>query len=314
MGGIDIKHGIPSLKGSENYWVISSVKEKELYEYFNDKNIIGLAWDKIGVEDVRNKDLQSIKDNIKNKYSSMTAKYKDESGFMRATTIFSKELNFFINEISVGDIVVVKDRNRDRLMFGLVISDVFENTEYSKCCPIDKERGNCNKFRRVQWLNIKEKKEVSELIINTMYNQQAISKITEERTKADINKTIFTLFLMEDKLHAVFEVKKLDSINFESYYNFIDLIHKFRKEYNVTTDFYIKSNVSSPGPIEIIGASLEIGMFLSLLGVGAIKIFKNDNIKSDVKNNTHDFEREYQVVKSELDIKDPGEDGFIKGN
>ena len=298
------KNNLPYFQGSEKYWVISSGKEKDLYDYFYKNRIVGLAWDKIKVNDIKGKNLKEINKIVENKYLNLKSNYEKESSFSRAITIFSKEVNYFVNEIKLGDIVIVKDRSRNNLIFGKVVSEVFENKEFEINLKIDDDRGMCNKFLNLEWLNIREKDEVSELIKNTIYGQQAILNITDERTIADINKTIFSLFYRDNYIHAIFNIKKDTNIEFEKYYQFLNLIHEFRNDKKIKNDFYIKSNVSSPGPIEIFGNAIEITNLLISLG-----------IITTVGVATAYLKNKYLPVKKELDIINPGvDDGFDRGN
>ena len=292
---------LPKFSGEEKYWIISSGKQKDLYDYFYEHKIIGLAWDKINVNEINKKSLEDIVEVYKDKYQYLEKNYKEKSGYLRAVTIFSKELYYFVNEMQIGDIVVVKDRSRNKLMFGKVVSDAITAEEHIKHLPIDTIRGNCNKIRRIEWLRIKEKEVVSERIKNNIRTQQAIVKVNDDRTVNEINKTIFSLFVRGDYVHAVFNLKKEEDIEFENYYKFLGLIHEAKKDTISSETFYIKSNVSSPGPVEIFGKSIDVYSLLTSLGI--------------ITTGVASLRNKYLDTKEKLDIADPGEDeGFDIGN
>lgn len=295
---------LPYFEGKEKYWVMSSGKEKDLYDYFDENNTIGLAFDNISVNDVKGKKQIEIKEIVKEKYKHLEDEFDELSGFNRSTTIYSKEIHHFVNEISIGDVVVVKDRNKNRLLFGKVTSDALDPGQERLNMKVDKKRGYCNKVRRVKWLHYKNKDEVSELIRNTITYQRGVYQINDEKVIVDINKTIYSLFYRGEQLHAVFNIKTSSDIKFSEYHEFINLIEECRKEYNIEDEFYIKSNVASPGPIEIYGHSVDIVKILASIGIVAAPSIISNRLKD-----------KYKKSKEELDIDDPGkDDGFRRGN
>ena len=190
---------VPEFTGNENYWIVSSGKQKDLYQIFRDKKYIGFAYDKISVNEVKGKNLEEIKTIYKRKYSKTRENYKTDSSFNQAITIISKEINYFVNEIALGDIIVLKDRAKKQLIFGKVNSEIFSSNEDIDNLFIDYKRGNCNKFLSVEWLRVKEQDIVSEKLKNAIRVTQAVFKVKDEDTVHHINKTIYSIFKRNDK-------------------------------------------------------------------------------------------------------------------
>lgn len=268
--------------------------------------MIGIAWDKISVEEIMGKDIDKIKEIVMDKYADYFDKYEKDGTISRVASIWAKEINYFVNEIRDGDIVLVKDRSRNKLMFGKIISPCFENEEKDNKLFIDSDRGTCNKARRIEWLKIKEKDELSDLINRALYERKAVVKITGEKIISDINKSIFSIFYRGDNIHAVFSVNTEHDIKFKEYYEFINLLNLVSTEMNVADDLFIKSNVSSPGPIEIFGNAVDIIEILKNLGIviGATSMVAFGK-----------YTKNYLQAKRSLDLTNPGEDdGFTRGN
>lgn len=283
---------IPKFTKEENYWVVSSGKQKDLYDYFSENSLIGFAYDKVLIQDVLGESLVRIKKIVEDKYSYLSKTYDSQKGFKQAVTIISKEIHSFVNEMKTGDIILLKDRSKEKRMFGKIIEE--EATEATKeqldHLFIDSRRGSCNKIRRVEWLKSIEKEIVSAEINNAMNVSQGLFKINDEAAISHINKSIYSLFSRGDHIHAVFNISSQNDIHFDDYYNLIDLIKKYKNgNINRTEDFFIKTSVESPGPVEIIAA-----------GKAIFKII--NSLKSD---------HSYSETKRILEIKDPGEEeGF----
>lgn len=249
------KEGIYYLSGKEKYWIISSGKDKDLQNFFIEKGIVGLSWDKILIRDIKNNEEESAKKIIEKAYASLRRNYKDERSFKTYISSIYKKLVQFIDEISIGDIIVLKDRGNRKVYFGKILSDVSEVNDED--LYVDNNTGYCNKIRRVHWIKgIKKNKAGSELKL-AFFSRHAILNVQSEKVCDEINREMFTYFYKGKNLHIVFGIGEDDNIKYDSFKKFQDYIYTLKEKAisikGTENNFNIKANIQSPGPIEFFG-------------------------------------------------------------
>ena len=299
------KDGIYCLTGEENYWLISCGKKQDLQNPFIEKGIIGISWDKINLEQVRNSTEEELSEKLLENYQALETRYQDYSAFKRYISSVITKLKRFVTEMNLGDIIVLKDRGSNKIYFGKIIS---EAEDYSNNdLYVDEITGYCNKIRKVRWLKSTFKDDIGSELKLALSARHALSLIKQDKVKEEVNREVFSYFYRGDNLHIVFKVKLDTDISQDNFKEFQDYIHELKKkcisETNTENIFNIKTNVQSPGPIEFFGNPQIVSYIFGVItGVGGIAVSK------------------YLKTKRKLKIEDPKkqddeiDDGFSEGN
>lgn len=296
---------IYKLTGEENYWLLSAGKTPEVYDTFRDKNIIGLAWDKIKLSDIEKNSKNSLKRIVEEKYKAKLDTFKIESSSKRAVTFIINKLELFTKKMKKGDIVIVKDSCKSKVMFGIIESDCYPNDNPNLNLFIDEEVGKCNKLRDVTWIKILTEDQLLPQLKFVLQSRHAINKIESIQGINEINRTMFSLFELKDQTHAIFKINKAEDILFSDYFNFLEIINNSIIDSPDAKTLKIKSNISSPGPLEIIGKLEEVTSILIKLGILGVGI----------RLSTPVLKEKYESLKNKLNITSPGEkDDFTEGN
>lgn len=300
------KEGIYYLSGEENYWLVSSGKTKDLQNPFVEKGIIGIGWDRIKVSDIKENKKEDLKKLLEEKYSGLKKMYETISGYRSYISGTATKLIRFVEEMNLGDIVVLKDRGNNKVYFGKIISEALDYN--GDDLSIDQLTGNCNKIRKVRWLKSVEKDDIGSELKLTFTARHALSSIKNEKVIDEVNREMFSYFYRGENLHMVFRVGIEGDISHDDFIAFQELVHNLKNEC-ITKEkteniFNIKTNVQSPGPIEFFGNPEIIKYVLVGLGIGSgIGMMKN-----------------YGIIKKKLKLKEPEkedkeiEDGFSEGN
>lgn len=297
------KDGIYYLSGKEKYWLVSSGKDKNLQNPFIKNSIIGLAWDKVSIDEVLENTKENLKTILEDRYKNVKTRYSTEKAFKSYISNVTNKLIRFVKEIKLGDIIVLKDRGNDKIYFGKIISEC-KHYGHSDLF-VDDIVGSCNKIRKVRWLKDINKNFVGSELKLAFTARHALSLIQAEKTKDEINRTIFSYFYRGENLHIVFDVNLKTNISQDLFKEFQDFIYDLKKEClkekKSENNFNIKTNVQSPGPIEFFG-NPEIAKYIfgALTAVGTIGVY------SAIKNKL--------VIKSPVKNDQCIDDGFSKGN
>lgn len=257
---MDVVHINPNRK----YWFIRS-ESGLYYENFIEGNFVGIGWDYFD-------NLEYIKTETKDNFIEAIKKaYKDE----RAGYVYG-QINRFVSEISIGDIVMVPSKDSKLISFGEIVSDA-----YIEPVPPQKEQKKQDKKvvcefkkrREVKWLKEIRKSELDPYLYKLIYTQGTVSNVTKFYSDF-IDRTIHSFFVKGDKAHLVLHVKKSKNIKVRELLPFIDstssaiesLLSSKKVDNQNKKNVEIKLNVQSPGPVEFI--------FISVAAIGVFYFFK----------------------------------------
>lgn len=243
------------LSGEENYWIVSSGKNKDLQNPFVKNEIIAIAWDKITVNDIIENESEELKDLVEKNYKNFFPN-KNTKELRKYISSVVNKLQRFVFEIKLGDIIVLKDNGSNKIYFGKVVSEA-ENYKKENLI-VDRITGSCNKIRKVKWFKSVERNKIGSELKLALNVRHALSKINDIKVKEEINRELFSFFYQADKLHAVFKIETTNEITQDNLKVFLDYIYdlkqKFLKEHpEVPNELNIKLNIQSPGPIEFLG-------------------------------------------------------------
>ncbi|MGL5796652.1 MAG: hypothetical protein ACRCYT_00455 [Cetobacterium sp.] len=298
------KEEIYYLSGEEKYWLFSSGKSEELFDSFEEEGVIGIGWDQISLDEIKENTEFQLKKLVKERYSELENNYTSAKGFIQYISLTTNKLKRFVNEINLGDIVVLKDRGKNQIKFGKIISEAKKSSNVN--LVIDNSLGYCNKVRKVKWLRTINKDDAESELKLALSARHAVSIISNEKVKDEINREIFSLFYRNEDLHMIFRIEKKENIQFDEFNEFQNIINELKKECleNTGTEnrLNIKSNVQSPGPLEYFGNPEIIKYLYRTLivvgGVGTVRV-------------------SYALLKNNLQIKEPQtriDDGTSQGN
>ncbi|PRZ19574.1 hypothetical protein [Flavobacterium granuli] len=252
-----------SFESEKNYWFLRTMKGK-FFSGFVDGGYIGINWNYVTAEQLRNGNERMIKDIIEanerdskgNLYDSRTTKGKS-----KITSIYNKIIRF--KELKNGDIVVIPSNGSKYLAFGIITDNEIYNN-------FDDDRCDFHKRRKVHWIKTVSLENLDSIWYKIIFSMHAISQLNSYASHID--KIISSVFVKGDRAHLVLEVKKEGDINYDSMNavlinirSFTELINsQFNLGENLTNNS-VKLNVQSPGTIELLyqhGRSLLLASIL----------------------------------------------------
>lgn len=132
-----------------------------------------------------------------------------------------------------------------------------------------------NKVRDVKWIKKIPRDELEpnlRLILNVNHG---IAHINNDQVITEINRTLYSFYVTDEKGHSIFRIKTQNEIDFDKYALFIRHAHEL---YNILKNdldeekLTIKTNIQSPGPIEFIGNAALVGE----MSIGLLCMFKKN--------------------------------------
>ncbi|MDD2212451.1 MAG: hypothetical protein PHV56_05720 [Clostridia bacterium] len=274
---IAIIYNIPIIE-KRNYWFVRTLGG-DFYLDFTMNNYIAIGWDYVNLNEmkpdkdpliVRKKiEINEIHERPDIEFDMDEAEESEDDSDSKKKTKISKiynKINSFVNEMCIGDIVLIPSPNSDRIAIGIVKSDAYENTEYFEQfmkdnadtmtipCPYHKRRD-------VQWVNAYPKEKLDIYLQNAIKSQQALSSLNEY---ADlINRNIYEIYLSGNKMHSIIrteqhldftlaDLKLLTDFIYDSY----AIVGQY-PDTSFANDLKIKINVNSPLLMQI---SIAVGI------------------------------------------------------
>ena len=268
-----------------NYWLVRPGIGNLCYDKFKKNSVIAIGWDRIGeiVGEDNERTLNHIKDLVSNSYHDiLQEQYKTQREYKRRITEIATKIFRFNFELKKDDIIVCPGDTK--ALIGRVVGDVFiDDTTYSSSeNQMDDEYiGALNKVRAVEWIKEVDKNRLEPNIQLELRVAHGICQINREQVITEINRTVFSMFSYGGKNHSVFRVNNEEAIDFVKYAKFIKCIFEILEKYNtLNEELYIKTNINSPGPIELIGQS----KLVYKISVVAKMIFKVEEIYPELSD------------------------------
>lgn len=264
------------------YWLIRPGVGAKCFEDFSRDSCIAIGWDKIknieSGEDIVS--LDGLKELVRVKYQEMLLGRNEKSINRKVGDIASK-IYKFTYEIKKDDIIITP--GDDEVLIGKVVSDVEIVNGLYNTDPTSKEEemiGELNKVRKVVWLDKIKRDKLEPNIKLELRVVHGISQISNEQVITEINRTIYSMYEYNNVGHSIYRIKNEEAIDFEKYAKFITgikEIYSICKE-NENEKLFIKTNIQSPGPIELIGSMVVIERITLL----SRYIFKKEKIDEGV--------------------------------
>lgn len=246
------------LRKETNYWLIRT-EGGTYFEEFIREGYVAIGWDSFN----------NVKEFLSTPPDKMKEIIAEKQEVTRAGYIYG-QIKRFIQEISVGDIIIIPSKSSKKISIGVVESDVYIENELNyddkKSCPFKKRR-------RINWAGSFRNREIDPYLYRLLMARNTISYANKYAKYID--RMIFNFFIKEDKVHLVLRVSKEEKVLANQLLNLINETIDFARLYNEhnyinkedsdPNNVEIKLNVQSPGPIELIAtgtAVLVIGYLL----------------------------------------------------
>ena len=285
--------GIPVIDPSTNYWFIRT-NGGDNFENFYFGQYVAIGWDKIDdLDSIKHCSLNDLKDEIIEAYPDDSKPGSTASQIIR-----------FVNDIKIGDYVLVPGANCDRIAIGQITSEpyIYEASDQERIdVMFFDEEISYLKRRNVKWIADRpfERRELDPMLIPIIYSYGTI--VNANPYSGFINRTLYSCYIQGKEMHAIFDVTTTKNIAAVDLCNFISSIFEsadiYSELYNIPiekNEFSIKAAINSPGPVEIITCATSAFVLLASLSLfinGAKVKFSFDILK---------------VVKGDVDIDSPG--------
>lgn len=254
----DLLKNITQIPNKTEYWFVRT-DDGQYFDTYTEEGFIAIGWNNISLFELRNS--KKNDDVIRKKLIESEGLDVDNSNTKaKLTGIINKLHNF--DKLKKGDVIIVPSKGSERLAFGIIKDGITNVSETEDKCKYRKRK-------LVEWKEVKYIEELDNIFYKIKSNRHSISNI--DGYSQYIDKVINTLFLKDDNVHYVIDLKTQDDINVISLVNLIDgiqdLINAINIDFNLNErveENAIKLNLQSPGQIEF---KLPSGRTLVLLAM-----------------------------------------------
>lgn len=285
--------GIPVIDSSVNYWFIRT-NAGDNFENFYFGNYVAIGWDKIdSLESIRHCSFDDLKEDIIENYPDESKPGATASHILR-----------FVNEMKIGDYVLIPGANCDRIAIGQITSDAYihEATAQEKLNAMfyDEELSYI-KRRSVEWIAERpfERHELDPMLIPIIYSYGTI--VNANSYAGFINRTLYNCYIQGEEIHAIFDVNRPSNIPAVDFYEFMNSIFESIDLYSEIFDcsldkneLSIKATINSAGPVEIITSAAAFFLCLSSLALFINGAKVNFSFKI------------FNIAEGKIDIDSPG--------
>lgn len=233
------KLNIPVINKDRRYWLVRT-DSGTLWEQFKSEDFIGINWNEFSdVELLENcKKDKNIESEIKKEIQEI---YNVEHGGR-----ILNQINRFVFDLNIGDIVMIPSQNSSIISFGEITSDVYKYKLTDE--DIDNEYCDFIKRRNIKWLKDISKKDLDPMLFKMLQAHQTISNA--DSYAHEIDRALELLYIKDEKIHLTIMVKAQGDIKGKDLYALQKLVYD-RIEIDENS-LSMKINVQSPGPIEFI--------------------------------------------------------------
>lgn len=245
------------IKQDTKYWLIRPGVNSTFFDAFYKDGCVAMGWDRIGKidEDENIHSLEDLKRLVAEKYKDLLQGKDSIREYKRKVSDIASKIYKFTYEVNEGDIIITPGDTS--VLIGRVVGEVeIVNNKYMPEIKIDEEKyiGQLNKTRKVEWIKKINKSKLEPNIKLELRVVHGISRISNKQVITEINRTIYNYFTYNNEGHSIYKIKNEESIDFEKYAKFIACINDiYSNVKNDNSKLYIKANINSPGPIELIG-------------------------------------------------------------
>lgn len=237
------KLNIPIINKGRRYWLVRT-DSGTLWEQFKSEDFIGINWNEFSDIEL----LEKCK-NDKNIECEIKKKIQEIYNVDQGGRILN-QINRFIFDINIGDIVMIPSQNSSIISFGEVTSDIYKYELTDE--DIDNEYCDFIKRRDIKWIKDISKKDLDPMLFKMMQAHQTISNA--DSYAHEIDRALELLYIKDKNVHLTIMVKTQGNIKGKDLYAIQKLVYDCL---DVDGDILsMKINVQSPGPIEFISTHI----------------------------------------------------------
>lgn len=316
---------IENVPASRNYWLVRT-NSGIFFDDFYKNGYISIGWDEFSdIEQLRSENDEKLKEKI-----SQTYKSEKKPGYIL------NQIKRFVFNLKKGDMVLIPSENSSLIAFGIITDEIYIKDVPTS--PINVENPKCSYKKRinVNWIRVMYKDKFEPYLRMLLFTHTTVSNIDEYMYY--INRTLYPIYLYENQLHFTYHVQTETDISFLHFSKFLNTISNSLNLFdnltgcNFSNDkLDIKTNLNSPGIIEIIGyvagGGLALAFINSFIFGGKIDISLTENLKFssehagllghilkfvEEKNKNNQemlrIKNEYKIQREALKLKAPNEE------
>ena len=241
------------------YWLVRADGGK-YYDDFKYNHFISIHHNQITLADLQTTDLLLTAEKTIEHYKQQIMNvYQDEKLSKHQITFTAKRLYSFVEDMSIGDYVVVPSFKSNYFLIGQITSDVYEKDIADEKLTLNHgyEKSTDIKRRNVNWINeVPRSKVNSKFLYSTLTVHHTIFNITD--LSKYIDGLVSPLYFKDGKLHLWLRVNTTLPITSSMWRNLYSIIDRYRNT-EIDEEIIATSNVESPGIITL----QSIGQFIS---------------------------------------------------
>ena len=248
------------------YWLVRADGGK-YYEDFEYSNTISLQDNDLTLELFNGPAMLSHEvrlDYYKKKIASVKPEFNPHQ-----VSIAAKKMLAFINQMKIGDIVIVPSKQTKHFLIGVILSEPYELTDkelenlQKRGERMNYKASDNKKRRKVKWLNEVSRSKVNSNFFYTLTMHQSIIDVSD--TRDYIAPLLSPIYIQDNKLTLCIRVNTSRGITSETWQSLYMMINEL-KNTKINESIVVKSNVQSPGFIVLTSALTQFieGMPLSL--------------------------------------------------
>lgn len=241
------------------YWLVRADGGR----YYNDfllNNFIAISDDEITLDAINefpqlNTEIGRTIEGYKSLYQE---KYEDWNNQQIAHAA-SRTLKF-IEEIKENDIVVVPSHRSTTFIVGIVVGDTYESTGTESEVPIHYHTCPYLKRRKVHWIKEVPRSAISEKMYWILSSHQSILSLDEHAEYID--KLLAPIYIKNGFCYGALNVNKKKGVTSSEWLKLYNVIEDVKED---SSKIIVKSNVQSPGYIEILSELANLPKVVSII-------------------------------------------------
>lgn len=281
------------------YWLVRADGGK-YYDDFKYNHFISIHHNQVTLADLQTTNLLlTAEKTIEHYKQQITNVYHDEELSKHQITFTAKRLYSFVEDMSVGDYVVVPSFKSNYFLIGQITSDVYEKYMPDGQVTLNHgyDQSDDIKRRNVKWINEVPRRKVNpKFLYSTLTVHHTIFNITD--LSKYIDGLISPLYFKNGKLHLQLRVNTNEPITSSMWKNLYSIIDEYKNP-EINEEIVATSNVESPGDITL----QSISQFISdnhwmlnsgLIGIGLL--FGDIDIKGIKVKGVFPYLRERKIA------------------
>lgn len=241
------------------YWLVRADGGK-YYDDFKYNHFISIHHNQVTLADLQTDDLLLTTEKTIEHYKQQIARvYQDESLSKHQITFTAKRLYSFVEDMSIGDYVIVPSFKSNYFLIGQITSDVYEKERIDEGLALNHgyDQSTDIKRRNVKWINEVPRRKVNpKFLYSTLTVHHTIFNISD--LSKYIDGLISPLYFKDGKLHLWLRVNTPLPITSSMWRSLYTVIEKYRNV-EIDEEIVATSNVESPGVITL----QSVGQFIS---------------------------------------------------